>query len=217
MKKTILTILAVGALLTFLAGNLFPFFCANDSCVVYNNCDPEIGLRAGASMGQLIAQGGGCFLTSNSEIMKFLNRVEMFGINGIDYNELREILGLAVSNMENAAAIYKNIISIAKETPYDPLVIAKLKDFDYQGYAEKHMLNGDIWAKVKNYLIAGDVTGAYIQIESDMNGILKQLYKVQETVNSNQFPEISQLWRVIQSYNVSLLFGSYMSEVFMNL
>jgi len=217
MKKTILTILVVGAVLTFLAGNLFPFFMGNHACDAYNNCDPETGLRAGASMGQLIAQGGGFFLTSNSEILKFLNRVEMSGIDGTDYNELREIMGLAVSNMENAAAIYRDIIAIARETPYDPGVIAKLKDFDYEGYAEKHMLNGEIWAKVKKYLSVGDVTGAYIQIESDMHGILKQLYGVRETVNSNRFPEISQLWRVVQSYNVSLLFGSYMSEVFMNL
>lgn len=217
MKKTILILLIVGLALTVHTPRLFPFFLANDSCVAYDNCESSGITKAGISLGQLVVQGGGYFLTSNSEMLKFLNRVEMAELNGIDYKELREIMNAAVSNMETAVEIYRAIVSMAKAIPYDPAVIEQLKGFDYTGYAEKYKLNGEIWMEVKGYLGTGDVTGAYIRIEADMNNILKQLYRIQDAVESNRFPEIAQLWGSIHSYNVSLLFGTYMSEVFMNL
>jgi hypothetical protein len=189
----------------------------NDSCRAYDDCDPGGESRTGASIGQLVVQGGGYFLASNNEMFKFLNRIEMSGLNGTDYRELQEIIGLAISNLESARDIYKNIISVAKETPYDPLVILRLKRFDYQGYLEEHDLNGEVFFKVKNYLISGNVTGAYVQIKTDMEVILEQLYKIQTTVDANEFPDISLLWRVNQNYNLLSLFGLYFSEVFMTL
>lgn len=220
MKKTIVTILILVFVTTFCQFNLFPFFMGNHSCRAYNNCDPEgesRGRASGPSIGQLVIQGGGYFLASNSEMLKFLNRIEMSGLNGTNNEELQEIIGHAISNLESARDIYKNIISIAKETPYDQLVILRLKLFDYQGYLEEHGLNGEVFSRVKNYLISGDVTGAYVQIKTDMEFILEQLYQIQAAVDANEFPSISLLWRVNQNYNLLSLFGLYLSEVFITL
>ncbi len=220
MKKTILTILTLVFVTTFCQFNLFPFFMGNHSCRAYDDCEPggESSDRAsGPSIGQLVIQSGGYYLNSNNEMIKFLNRIEMSGLNGTNYEELQEIIGLAISNLESARDIYKNIIAVAKETPYDQLVILRLKLFDYQGYLEAHGLNGEVFSKVRNYLISGNVTGTYVQIKTDMEVILEQLYQIQASVDANEFPDISLLWRVNQNYNLLSLFGLYLSEVFMTL
>lgn len=218
MKKTILTILSLWLVITFcVTSNIYPIFMGNHSCRAYNNCDDEGETRSGASPGQLLIQGGGYFLASNSEILKFLNKIEMAEVNGMDYTELQSIINLAIQNMENARDIYTQIISIAKETPYDQDAINQLKLFDYNGYSERNLLIKEIFAIVTNFLKAGDVTGAYIKIKADMNSILNQLYQIKSSVDANKFPDISLLWRINQNYNALMLFGMYMAEVFINL
>lgn len=217
MKKTFLTVLSLWLAITFCSGNLFPFFLANDSCRAYNNCGGEGTARIVVSPGQLLIQGGGYFLDSNSEMLKFLNKIEMAEVNGMDYTELQSIINRAIENMENARDIYTLIIAIAKETPYDQDVINQLKLFDYSGYSERNLLMKEIFAIVTNFLKAEDVTGAYIKIKADMNSILNQLYQIKSSVDANKFPDISLLWRVNQNYSSLMLFGMYMSEVFINL
>lgn len=217
MKKAMLTILTLAVVLTFFTTNLFPIFFCNESCRAYDDCDPESVNRSGVSLGQLVVQGGGYFLTSNSQMLEFLNRIEMAELTGIDYTELQGVINLAIENMENARDVYQNIISIAKETPYNPEVLKKLRRFDYRAYQETHGLNGVIFSKVKGYLKKGDVTGAYIQIKSGMDGILENLYVIKASVDANIFPDISLLWRTNQAYAFSGLFGMYLAEVFMNL
>ena len=168
-------------------------------------------------MGQLIIEGAGYFLNSHADMLKFLNRVEMSQLSGPDYPELQDILDSAIKNMENAAETYKILISTAKETPYNPGVIAKLATFDYQGYRQKNEMNVEIFSRITAYLIKGDVTGVYILLKSDMDHIIKKLHNVKRKIDGNIFPDISTLWRVNDKYSESLLSGQYISEVFMAL
>lgn len=219
MKKTFLTILGLWLAITFCTVNLHPFFLCNDCCRAYDSCGGEgaEALTCGLSIGQLTVQGGGYFLMSHSEMIKFLNEIEMSEVNGLNYTKLQSIIDLAIANMENATEIYRNIVEIAKETPYNQGILMQLRFFDYQGYQEKNQLNIEIFAKVKEYLIAGDVTGTYIQLKADMDDILNQLYKIKSDIDAKKFPEISNLWRVNQKFNLTMLFGMYLSEVFINL
>ncbi len=196
---------------------MYGFIYANDSCRAYDDSDSEGVNRNGTSLGQLIVQGGGYFLASQSQMLRFLNRIEMAELTGIDYTELQRIIDLAIENMENARDVYQNIISIAKETPYNPEVLKKLRRFDYRAYQEIHGLNKVIFSMVKGFLKRGDVTGAYIRIKSGMDGILENLYIIKASVDANVFPDISLLWRTNQEYALLGFFGMYLAEVFMNL
>lgn len=217
MNKAMLTILTLVWAITFATTNLFPIFMGNHSCRAYDDCDLESVNRNGTNLGQLIVQGGSYFLTSKSQMLKFLNRIEMAELTGVDYTELQRIIDLAIENMENARDVYQNIISIAKETPYNRGVLKKLRRFDYRAYQETHRLNRVIFSKVKRFLKRGNVTGAYIQIKSGMDGILENLYVIKASVDARVFPDISLLWRTNQAYAFSGLFGMHMAEVFMNL
>jgi len=214
MKKIILTILVLAIFMS----HSYAIFYGNRSCEAYNSCDTEEINRSGTpGMGILLVQGGGYFLMSHSEMSKFLNKIEMAELQGTDYIELKTILDSAIENMENASGIYKSIIYIAKVTPYNQDVLTRLKLFAYNEYREKNSLNGEIFDEVKKYLAEGDVTGAYTQMKAEMDGILTELYALKSDIDEGVIPKTPMLWRVIQKYNCSFLFGMYIAQVFMNL
>lgn len=219
MKKTLLILVLVMAVFT---GQIFAFAYANHGCRAYNNCGDE-GTTAGIasimtlSIGQLSDQGAGYFLLSHSDFSLFLNKVEMSELNGLNYQELQVLLDSAIANMEGASYAFSTLIQLALEKPYNPVVLNQLKHFNYQGYMTDNGLNSVIFSSVKACLAKGDVTGAYIKLKADMDDIIQQLYIVKAGVDLNIFPDISQLWRVSQSFSDSKMFGQYMSEVMMNL
>jgi hypothetical protein len=214
MKKTILTVMLV---ITFFTGQIFAFVYANHACKANDACGGEGKKSSGSNMGQMIIEGAGHFLMSHSEMLKFLNKIELSELTGPDYSELQDIINRAIESMENASETYKNLISIAKETPYNMDVISKLRIFDYAGYMKTNGLNRVIFKKVKYFLRKGDVIGVYIYLKSDMDSIIEQLVNIKSNVDSEVFPEISLLWRINQKYSESLLFGQYVAEVFKNL
>ncbi len=214
MKKTILTVMLV---ITFFTGQIFAFVYANHACRAHNACDEEDYKSSGSSIGQMIIEGAGHFLMSHSEMLKLLNKIELSELTVPDYSELQGIINSSIESMEKASETYKNLISIAKETPYNMEVIEKLKIFDYTGYMQKNGLNSVIFLKVKDFLSKGDVTGVYIYLKSDMDSIIEQLYNIKSSIDSKLFPEISMLWRANQKYSESLLFGQGVSEIFKNL
>ncbi len=200
-------------------GDILALVYVNRSCDAYNNCAPNpLGKSSvSPSMGQLIIEVAGYFLASHADMQTFLNKLELSEVNGVNYPEIQAILNSGITNMENASATFKNLIQLAKETPYDQVVIDKLTKFDYQGFMKKNNLLGDIFIKVQGFLAKGDVTGTYIKLKASKDAMIAQLYLIKAAVDSNLFPDTNLLYRVNQAYSETMLFGQYVAEVFNNL
>ena len=215
MKKIILITALMTALFT---GQLLAFVYANHSCLAYNDCKPlEASLSAGRSIGGLIMEGAGYFLKSHAQVLMLLNKVELSELHGMDYPGMQALVKDALENMEKADETYQSLISAARQTPYNPEVIAKLLVFDYETFRETNGLNSDIFYRVKKYLVRGDVTGLYVLLESDMASIIRQLNAVKVSIDAGTLPGLSLLWRLNQKYSESLLTGQYTAEVFKSL
>ena len=107
----------------FLAFNIYGYFVLNDGESAYGG-----GGKNAPTIRKYIIEGAGYFLKSHSDFLLFLNKIELSELNGIDYIELQNIIKRVIENLENAKAAYENLISIAKETPYNESVIEKLKN-----------------------------------------------------------------------------------------
>jgi len=81
------------------------------------------------------------FLSSQSDILLFLNRLELAGLSTPDYPELQNIIDRAVKNMEKAVETYKTLASTAAVTPYNQQVLSQLMRFDYTDYEKINGLN----------------------------------------------------------------------------
>ncbi len=217
MTKQIFIIFIILTVLMTFTGQVYGIFYGNDSDDAYDTNSPEGARLMGPGMNQLIIEGAGFFLKSQANLLAFLQKVEMSELNGVDYDAFRQTLDITIDRMESAAATYDELIAAAKETPYNWYVIAQLRWFPYNWYQRRHGLHGFAFSRVKEFLRAGDVTGAYIKMRSDMESILVRLYAVKEDLDAGNFPDIPQLWRINQAYAETMLFGMYMAEVFQSL
>lgn len=206
-------------MIILLTGNNLAIYYVNRSCEAYNNCAPNpLGKSSfNPPMGQLITEGAGYFLASNADMQTLLNKLELSEINGVNYTEAQGILNSGIANMENAGATFKNLIQLAKETPYDQTVIDKLVKFDYQDFMRKNNLLSNVFIKVQGFLAKGDVTGAYIKLKASKDAIIAQLYVIKGALDSNLFPDANLLYQVNQAYSETMLFGQYVAQVFKNL
>ncbi len=161
-----------------------------------------------------IVVGGSHFLNSHSYTLLLLSKIEMSDLNGVDYNDLRATLNNAIKHMEGAKEAYTTLYQIAVVTPYNQNVINRLISFDYIGFQEKRGLNSIIFKDVEEYLSNGDVTGLLGKVLSSTGTILEMLYWVKNTIDMDQLPENSTLWRINQKYFEVLMFGQYAAEMF---
>ncbi len=161
-----------------------------------------------------IVESAGYFLASHSDYQALLNRVELSEANGVDYNDLREILYSTIENMEKARASYVNLKTTSEKIPYNQRIIELLMKFDYDGFRAKYGLVEPIFAKVKTFLGKGDIRGLDFAILAKLDAILSKLYIVKAAADKDKLPEISLLWRTNQAYAEAHLLGQYVSEVF---
>jgi len=171
-------------------------------------------VKATSRMAANIVMGGSHFLNSHSYTLLLLSKIEMSDLNGVDYNDLRATLNNAIKHMEGAKEAYTTLYQTAMVTPYNQNVINRLLSFDYVGFQEKRGLNSIIFKDVVEYLSNGDVTGLLGEVLSSTGTILEMLYQVKNTIDMNQIPENSTLWRINQKYFEVLLFGQYAAEMF---
>ncbi len=160
-----------------------------------------------------IVESAGYFLTSHSDYLAFLNRVEMSDINGIDVNELRDIIYSAVANMKKAKTSYAKVKKASKKIPLAKIMLDRLQKFEYDGFQSQYGLLSPIYEKVKSKLAKGDIAGLDDEVISNMECILKQLNRVKTLVDEGQSPDIAILWRINQTYVEAQLYGQYISEI----
>lgn len=120
---------------------VYGWLAFNESCNTFipAQCNPGINksLTSGVGLGQLIIDGGGYFLQANGDFQVFLAKVELSAAYGVNYEELRASLDKAIENMKMANSLYYEIWQLSLTLEYDPVVLGKLKVFDYMGYQSK--------------------------------------------------------------------------------
>ncbi len=161
-----------------------------------------------------VEEGGGYFFNAFLQIMKLSNRVEMSNLNGVDHDELLNIVNEGLDNIRYAKYSYELLIYTAEATPYNQNVIALLKNFDYKGLMVKDSLNKTIFAKVESYLRNGDITGALKHFYSGIVVIEGLIMQIKVDLSKNRMPELSDVWKVNEAASSNLLFGQGVARVF---
>jgi hypothetical protein len=164
-----------------------------------------------------IIVGAGYYLNAHSDSLALLNRIELSEIIGIDYSECKNLVDRALNNIKNAKETYSLLIEVAEITPYNQLVISKLKSFDYDSYLNEHALNSLIFKDVEDYLKNGDIRGVHKRIYYDVIEIENLLISIKDEISLNKMPELSNLWKLNEKFSDTLIYGGYVARVFFNL
>lgn len=218
IRKTII----VSILSILFTLSIYSFFAANTSDTAFISHTPDgenaISLpKANGSLGYLISKGTGFFLKSHSDMLLFLNLIEISEISRLDSFELQKVLNSAIENIDQARITYYQLKRLAAITPYNQEVIDKLRTFDYDTLQSERNLNAVIFDRVKRLLSIGDVRGAYNLFYEDLNYLFERIRSLKPIVDSEKVPEIPELWRINQKYSEVQLFGQYLTEVFYEL
>lgn len=174
-------------------------------------------IQPSGSLRDYLIQGAVHFLDSYSYALAFNRLVELSELSEVSIDEIKGLVNNAVNNMELANTAYINMKSIADVSEYNPDIIWELQHFNYNNFMRYNSLNRPIFKQVQDYLMFGDVRGAYAHMVSDSAAIVKILYKIKGDVDAGQLPAGSYLWEVNQAFSETLLFGQYMAAVFIDI
>jgi hypothetical protein len=200
---------------------LHGYFVFNTSCEAFINgeCVEESGERLALAdgAGTLIVNGAGAFLQSVGHYQRFLEKVELSGMDGSNPGELLGLIADALAAMERANDTYYRLVQVSYSLDYDPAVIGKLRSFDYARYRAVNQLNPSVFREVELRLKNGDVRGCYRTFYAYTMDILTRLNGMKSLLESGAVPAIPSCWRLNQRYLEAELFGQYMAEVFIAL
>jgi virulence-associated protein VapD len=218
-KNLILTILVGVMILLVTPADVLSRIMQNGAGTGYDESDETSGfqsgyLNIGNTIERYVIKGAGYYLDAYSDILAFLNRMELSDMQGMDYNESRQILDRAMANMIDVLKIYERLIKKAEVTPYNEAVISKLMEFDYNGFMQERGLNSVIFGKVEDHLKRGDITGLLRQMYTEFAVIAGLLSSVRDELNLEKLTEMSKVWRLNERCSQALLFGQYGSMVF---
>jgi hypothetical protein len=220
IKKNLILTILVGAMILFVTpASGFSRAVQNGAGGGYDDSDGTGGVLSGYqgmknTIEKYVIKGAGYYLDAYSDILVFLNRLEMYDIKGMDYNECRKLLDRALGNMINAVKTYERLIKKAEVTPYKEAVIANLMAFDYNGFMQERGLNSVIFGKVEAHLGKGDITGLLRQMYTEFTVIAGILGSVRDELYLGKLPEMSKVWTLNERCSQALLFGQYGSRVF---
>ena len=196
---------------------LYPRISFNGSGGGYDGSGDGDSAFDNFSIESMVVEGAGYYLQANSCIQSFLNHVELQDVRGVDYTELQCLIASAVEHITNARFAYERLVYTAERTPYNPVVIEKLKAFDYDSFMLENRLNETIFKKVEGYLRNGDITGAFRQGLSVIRSIQWLLFIVANYVEFEQMPWIEFSWKLNELCAEFSLFGSYTARIFHSL
>jgi hypothetical protein len=175
---------------------------------VMTTCSP------GKTIKHYVIEGAEYFLSSYSDFLVFLRKIEVAELKGLDYNEVQMDLINAIEKMEYAKDVLTCLKAEADVTPYNPDVLAALLNFDYDLFMVENGLLQPIFDQVKCYLSNGEPREVYGKAISDMDQILKIADAIKSKIDAGVFPDVSSLWDLGQSCSDSLLFGQYVARVY---
>jgi hypothetical protein len=175
---------------------------------------PDKRLADTFNIENIVIEVAGYSLKANATLQKMLYIVEMQGIEGLSGDEFGFELDNTIQAMKEAVSTYYSLIRIAEVTPYNPVVIKKLQNFDYYGYYWRNDLNYSIFRVVSNYLRIGNVTGIYRRSKDKMQDILDLLVFFRDELREGRQTKMSDLRKVNEKMSEEAIFGSYIAGVF---
>jgi len=199
--------------------NTYGFYVSNQTCLAFpNQCSSEFkALTLTPSLNELIIKAGGYYLQSHSNYNLLLKKLELAELEGIDYEELKSLIDRTISSLDSANKLYLKIWETSLILEYDPIIIDKLKSFDYIKYRREKRLLPSVFRIVEKLLRRGDVRGLFQKNYIDTRNLLTMLIDISSDIDLCTVPHVSKMWRTNQSFIEFNLVGQYSSEVFMNL
>lgn len=211
-KHPILMVSMVFIILMLFNNNLFSYISFNGSGSGYNDQNSGEDLTNNTTtIETLITVGAGYYLQGNSDIQSILNLVELQDVKVMDYQELQGLVNSALENITNSRLIYEKLVETAEITPYNPVVIDKLKSFDYKTFMHENKLNEVVFRKVEGYLSDGDITGTFRYGLSVIHEIEDRLISVKTGMDFNR---LELYWKLNELCAETTLFGSFIARVF---
>ena len=163
-----------------------------------------------------VIQAAGYFLKSQSDLLLFMNKIELSDLTGVDYTELQSLIDSASANMKDANTIYINLANTVENIEYNQDVITMLINFNYSSSRDTLGLNPSVFQQVETYLGSGDIRGIYHKMVTDTGNIIDLLTTIKTAVDAREFPLMEDLWKVDEYVAEILLFGQYIARVLYN-
>jgi hypothetical protein len=199
MKKAIFILITLCLVITF---TLQAALLHNDIVPVFPGGDR--GKIEGA-----VIDGAVHFLQAKSYADLLLMEYEKSAGQALDYPAALDYTEKAIAELEKSRDKYAEAHTLGKQAGYVESMIQKFKTFDYNAYTADRKLNNDIMTSVTAYFIAGNILGTYQQQVEYIDDMLLTLVPIKEKLAASQLPDISLLWRLVQQFSTSSLFGNY--------
>ncbi len=217
--NTPLKVFLVVSIFTLFTTNATAFYCFNGSDLGF---DKTAGITASLSGGSLqsnsiqgyVVEGASYFLKSYSDFLLFFNEIEVSELEGVNYEDIQSRLTNAIEKMEYAREVYIGLTEKAAVTPYNPTVIAKLLDFNYDLFRKKNNLIEPVFKDVRFYLSKGKIREMYGRGLLITEEILEKAKAVKAKFDVYELPDASMLYDLSELCSRSFLFGRYVARVF---
>lgn len=209
LKKFLKLKIIVGiGILVFLSQYTFSHWVCNTFPIIFNGSGDFQ-----TSLDNYVIDGAGYFLEAYSNTLMLMKKIEWSGKESLNTDEVKLLVENALENIESAREAYVNLTRAADNTPYNPVIIDKLKNFDYDAFQKDNGLNPGVFSSVKAYLANGDIRKLYYDFSSTVEEISGLLKQVNEQINVGNFAPVKEIWKLNGLFSESLLFGQYVSQV----
>jgi len=217
-KKLTLKALLVIIITAFLCMNVYSYIKNNGAGGGYegggeSNGEPSI-CSQNNDIEYFIMLGAGHYLDAKTDIQQLLKAVEWQEIQGVNYNDMQGLVDSALYHMKNAGYTYEILIGTAEVTPYNEVVQALLKGFDYDAYMLENDLNKSLLDIVRHHLQAGDITGIFKRTYTGYTKIIQLLEAVKKDLYNDKMPGLSVFWQLNETLDNTSTIGSYAARVF---
>ena len=211
MKKFSKKIIMMTVLFTFLTilftTNSYGWIKLNGSELGFNPEDQKI-------IEEEIISGASNFLQSYSTILVLFYGLEIRQFQGINYQEMNDLVKRAIDYMTNARDAYYRLTQKALNSSFNYEIISKLIALDHRESKLTGMVRSESLVHTIEFLNQGDLRGLYIQAWLDVEQILDKFYMIKETFNRSEIPNLNTLWELHRLISDSLISGRYVAEVF---
>jgi hypothetical protein len=174
-----------------------------------NDIVPAFPLEVQGPIESAVIEGAVQFLQAQAEANLLLAEYEKSGKSAFNYAAALSHAEKAIGAVEKSIAAYDQAITFGKDSGYRDEVIQKFKTFNYNSFASGKALNKDVMEVVAAYFTGGNILGVYQQNVEYLGEILITLNLVAEKCAAQQVPEVSLLWRLLQQFSGTALFGNY--------
>ena len=129
-------------------------------------------------------------------------------------NTLASNLDGAIEYMESTKKSFIDLVQKSEKTHYNPPVILKLENFNYDQFRERKGLREDVFKKVKKFLSKGDMRGMYKETLPLLENILKMSKDIRSKLKEGKAILQSDITDLDRLYSEAMFQGQYATQIF---